>query len=563
MSSGPVGRSDVTTGAATLSVVIPTSGRWEVLARTLEGLARQSVSGFGTVVVVNGLSLTVPEELRARFGQVQWFVKDDQGPGPARNLGVRACDGELLLFLGDDTIPEPDLVERHLRRHELEPMFEVAVLGRVRWHPEVAGGRVNRWLDWSGTQFDYDQLEREAAAAESGAGASEGGGYDAGFGRLYTSNVSLKRALFERTGGFDPEFRFGYEDIDFGWRAAEHGMVLRYEPAAVVNHLHHNTMADLRHRFDHVGAGERLMAAKHEWFTPWYHERFTRHAGAAPVWPVWARLIDHVPPNIERLWWPVHVRADRWYHQQLADDFMAGWNRQLDLEELRAYLGEEFELERLWRHTEGVEREASAAASEAAFYRTSRAYLYDLTAFAMTGIKEPYHRELRRLVPAGARLLDYGCGIGADGLRLLERGYAVEFADFDNPSVEYLRWRLVRRGLQAPVYDLDADAGAPGALPARAAEAGVNARSGAGFDAAYSFDVIEHVEDPFAFLTELESRARLVVVNLLEPVPGDLSIHHELPIKEIVRHAKGRGLKLAKRFHGRSLLIAYRGDLPE
>jgi SAM-dependent methyltransferase len=160
----------------------------------------------------------------------------------------------------------------------------------------------------------------------------------------------------------------------------------------------------------------------------------------------------------------------------------------------------------------------------------------------MSGTKEPYLADLRRLIAPGARLLDYGCGIGADGLRMLERGYQVEFADFANPSAEYLHWRLAQRGLEAPVHDIDQH------VPA-------------GFDAAYAFDVIEHVEDPFNFLHELESRAALVMVNLLGPTPDDVSVHHQLPIKQIVAHAKQRGMRFSHLYSGRSLLIAYRGDL--
>ncbi len=379
---------------AALTVVIPTSGRWPVLARTLDALAQQTVTGFATVVVVNGLEKEVPAELRA-LERVTFLAKEDEGPGPARNLGVASSGSDLLLFLGDDTIAAPDLVARHLARHDGEAGFDVAVLGRVEWHPEVARGRVNRWLDWSGTQFDYVQLDAELAAAP------DRGSFDAGLGRFYTSNVSLKRALFDAAGGFDPRFRFGYEDIDFGYRAAQAGMVLRYEPEALVHHLHDNTLADQRRRFELVGAGERLMAVKHDWFTPWYHERFTRHAAEPPVSRVWSDVVDYVPRNLERLWWPVHTRADRWYHQQLAEQFLEGWNRQLDLDELEQYLGDAFELDSLWRHTEGVEREAAAVGDEHRFYRTSHAYLYDLTAFAMSATKEPYRRELRRLVPPG------------------------------------------------------------------------------------------------------------------------------------------------------------------
>jgi len=128
--------------------------------------------------------------------------------------------------------------------------------------------------------------------------------------------------------------------------------------------------------------------------------------------------------------------------------------------ELREYLGERFDRSRLVRWEDQLEEEAAAIGDEATLYRTSEAYLYNLTAFAMTQTKAPYLDAIRSVVAPGARLLDVGCGIGADGLELLEAGYRVEFADFDNPSTRYLRWRLERRGLDAPVHDLDR-----GALP--------------------------------------------------------------------------------------------------
>jgi SAM-dependent methyltransferase len=206
--------------------------------------------------------------------------------------------------------------------------------------------------------------------------------------------------------------------------------------------------------------------------------------------------------------------------------------------ELRAYLGEAYEHDRLQRYQETLDAEWAGCGDEDSFYRTSEGYLYNLTAFAMTGTKLPYLEELTKHVEPGARLLDYGCGIGSDGLLLLEAGYRVEFADFDNPSAAYLRWRLRERGLEAPVHDLDAHV--PG-----------------GFDAAFAFDVIEHVPDARAFLAAMESRAALVEVNLLAPEPGDQDLHHELPVRALLRHAAARRLVSYRLLHGRSHLVVY------
>jgi len=206
--------------------------------------------------------------------------------------------------------------------------------------------------------------------------------------------------------------------------------------------------------------------------------------------------------------------------------------------DLRAYLGHAYERSRLERYEELLEEEVAVIGDEGELYRTSQAYLYNLTAFAMTGTKLPYLDALTGQLSPGSRVLDYGCGIGSDGLVLLEAGYRVEFADFDNPSTAYLRWRLEQRSLEAPVHDLDDEV--PG-----------------GFDAAYAFDVIEHVPDPWGLLREMEDRAALVMVNLLEYEPHEQELHYELPIREMLRHAARRRLELYRVLYGSSHLVLY------
>ncbi len=222
-------------------------------------------------------------------------------------------------------------------------------------------------------------------------------------------------------------------------------------------------------------------------------------------------------------------------------DIQLRFDRGREERELREYLGSDFRLERLWHYEQQLEAEFEAVRDAGAFYRTSSAYLYDLTAFAMSGTKTPYLQALTRQVRPPARILDYGCGIGSDGLLLLEAGYQVTFADFQNPSVAYLRWRLATRGLTAPIHDLDL--GVPG-----------------GFDAALAFDVIEHVEDPFAFLLELEQRARLVEVNFLEEA-GAHPLHRDLPVKELLSYVATRRLRFYRVLHDRSHLVLYEPGL--
>ena len=320
--------------------------------------------------------------------------------------------------------------------------------------------------------------------------------------------MSLKRSFFISSGGFDPELPFDHEDLDLGWRLSQQGMQLRSAPAALGEHLQPYGWPKLTARIEGAARGEHRMQAKHSWFEPELLALMRAASGA--------------------------------HERRLAPAFLGAWRASAtwpSCARTSATPTTTTGSSATWRSSTP---KSTSAADEASFYRTSQGYLYDLTAFAMSGTKAPYLAELRRLVAPGGRLLDYGCGIGADGLRLLDAGYTVDFADFDNPSTRYLRWRLEQRGHEATVYDVDRDE-IPG-----------------DYDAVYCFDVIEHIDDPFAFLAKLEATAGIVVVNFLEELEGDTHLHKPLPIAKLVDHAAARGLLHYSVHHGRVHLVAYR-----
>jgi GT2 family glycosyltransferase/2-polyprenyl-3-methyl-5-hydroxy-6-metoxy-1,4-benzoquinol methylase len=501
-----------------ICVVIPTRQRWDMLARTLKAFRRQTVQGFEIIVLADAT-----EEPSTPLDGARLILKPDTGVSERRNLGARTTDRKLLLLLGDDTIPTEDLIEQHLVRHNRDPDRTVAILGKIEWHPEVAGHPVLQWLDRSGMQFDYPASSNE----------------EAGWARFYASNLSIKRDLFLEVGGFDEDFTFTYEDLDVGLRLGEAGMKLFYEPAARVLHHHVYDIEGLRRRFAATAEGEWLMIKKHPDFPAFFAPRIQAADEARPVSRLWPLVVDRIPLGnaIRRR---AEARTHVWFLQQIADPFLSHWEAQREREDLMEYLGREYDENLLRGHEAAIEEEFDSAVDEETFYRTSRMYLYDLTVFAMSGTKRPYRQVLKKLVRPGARLLDWGCGIGSDGLRLIEDGYRVSFADFDNPSTAYLRWRLKQRGLEADVFDIASDT-----IPS-------------GFDAAYSFDVIEHVDDPIGFLDQLDSLASVVIVNLLEPDPNDIHLHKPLPIKQLIDRAEKKGLIFYRKFHRRSHLIAYR-----
>src|SRR5205823_6216608 len=140
------------------------------------------------------------------------------------------------------------------------------------------------------SQFDYGTIQ-------SG---------EASFAHFYSSNVSLKTELFRDAGGFDEDFVYYYEDLDFGWRLHEAGMRLVYERGAIAQHFHPMGWADLVRRFDGVARGEYLMAKKHAWFSPFFADRISGAVARprrSPIWPKLARVMPSRPSRVSAAVW--------------------------------------------------------------------------------------------------------------------------------------------------------------------------------------------------------------------------------------------------------------------
>lgn len=297
--------------AAGISVVIPTLNRPDAVPRTLEALARQTFDRFEVVVVEDAKNeapiATPPAGLNVRLMRA-----DQSGASHARNVGWRAAAHPIVLFLGDDIVPAPDLLARHATLHEHHPGDDVGVLGRVHWARELKRTAFMVWLD-HGIQFDYPSIPGSEAAA----------------GHFYTSNVSVKRSALEAVGGFDAErFPFGYEDIDLGIRLFENGFRLIYDRDAGAEHIHEPSLDRWKARMQTQAIAERAWIERHPAQEPYFYIRFSDALRRPPTQGRLGRtLLPYVPRSTpvigERIW----RRADLYFRQQLGHPFVESWDK--------------------------------------------------------------------------------------------------------------------------------------------------------------------------------------------------------------------------------------------
>ena len=201
-----------------VSIVVPSVDRPEALYNLLRHLEHQSVRPFEIVVV----DQSAREDLRsAALPGVRMIRIAERGLPNARNVGTRESRGEVLLFLDDDSIPDRDLLRFHAERYADPGVAGVG--GRVVGGYDAASGDVGR----------FDPARGKVLR---NFGAGEAGDVD----HLPGGNMSFRRAVFAKIGGFDTAFGGSAigEETDFCLRAKAAGFRLVFEPRASIEHLH-------------------------------------------------------------------------------------------------------------------------------------------------------------------------------------------------------------------------------------------------------------------------------------------------------------------------------------
>jgi len=238
------------------SVVIPTFNRIEVLIRVLEALdAQVDAPSFEVILIDDGskddTARHIPQFLERETPRYELIFESQKnsGPGQARNRGVLLARGLFVVFIGDDTVPEPAFLAEHARIHrDSSDNPLLACLGYTGW---PLGGRVTAFMDYIndyGLQFGYRLIEHDAIVP---------------FNFFYTSNISLAtQTLLDHP--FDTSFpAAAWEDIELAFRLDSKGVRIRYNERAVTRHHHPTSVDSFERRQYTAGRSGAIFYSKH------------------------------------------------------------------------------------------------------------------------------------------------------------------------------------------------------------------------------------------------------------------------------------------------------------
>ena len=207
-----------------ISIVIPSYNRAHELKYLLESLKNQTINSdiFEVIISDDGSSDNTRElikywEAKSIF-KINYINQKNQGPGAARNHGLKNSRGELIAFIDSDCEAHPDWLKIIIDNYKKENF-------------DACGGPDSSKDDFTILQkaIDYSMTSFFTTGGMRGHSANM-------IAKFYprTHNMVIKRSIYENLGGFG-SLRHG-QDIEFSNRIRKSGAKIKFIKDAVVYH---------------------------------------------------------------------------------------------------------------------------------------------------------------------------------------------------------------------------------------------------------------------------------------------------------------------------------------
>ena len=206
-----------------VSVVIPSRERKKILIQTIDTLKNQTFKDFEVIVVDQSEEPIERHELPEKL-DITILPDKHYGQPQAKNIGLRKAKGQFIIFLDDDVICPPELIEAHVKNYADKEIAGVA--GRVLEEnmPKGKGpvGKISRY-DLSMTH-NFNSTTR--CFVDHAVGC----------------NWSARKKVLEESHGFDENLYPGrgtafFEETELCFRLKKAGHRLVFDPEATVEHL--------------------------------------------------------------------------------------------------------------------------------------------------------------------------------------------------------------------------------------------------------------------------------------------------------------------------------------
>lgn len=224
-----VPRANIHEAVSSVSVVIPVRNAATGISRLVDTIFAQRVPGQSLeIIVVNDGSTDDTAEVASAAGARVVNVPESTGnPARARNLGARAAQGDFLIFLDVDCVPEPG------------------------WLAALTASRVEGWRCVGG-----------ALCMPRGLSLMSRLDYYCGWYHAHEKqprhhpvqhppcNLGIDRSLFLETSGFTERQPIAYAHEELGWQSElkQRGIPILFQPTAMAGHHNRKGLGNVLRR---------------------------------------------------------------------------------------------------------------------------------------------------------------------------------------------------------------------------------------------------------------------------------------------------------------------------
>lgn len=214
-----------------ISVIIPSYNRRHDLCQCINSVLAQTSVSIEIIVADDCSEDDTKIFLKLNYPNVRLISCIRRyGPSHLRNLGLREAKGQFILFLDSDVIlPNKAIVWRMVEN--LSRDINIGEIGgEIPAYLNIMDEARGKRRDFFGKNHDVISKKDE----RSGNQLKE-------CSYLATCNCMVRKDVAFEVGGFDPYYRFGGEDADFGFRILKKGYSNKVRFSVGVHH-HRSTM---------------------------------------------------------------------------------------------------------------------------------------------------------------------------------------------------------------------------------------------------------------------------------------------------------------------------------
>lgn len=257
-----------------VSVIIPTYNRVEMVCKCIDSVLESTYPNLEVVVVDNCSTDSTIELLREKYAKEfrvhVIMLKENLMAAGGRNEGIKNAKGDYLLFVDNDNIVCPNMIELLVK--EMEQDDRIGLVGPLS---------INKYSDntiWlaSGDYHFFSSRPKTLYAGKK----PEDVVLEKRYPTCYSPNIMMvSRKTIDRVGGFDKSYFAMYEEADFGYRIKNAGFEEYIVTDARTNHMNYvGEDEQVKLRFLGIGFPKRAYYyAKNRTvfmrkYAKWYHK---------------------------------------------------------------------------------------------------------------------------------------------------------------------------------------------------------------------------------------------------------------------------------------------------